>query len=160
MDFETMLYWLAATRDLLWSQYKDATDKQDISDSYDRWLAQDDAIDLLLKQKEEIEQLKAEKVGEKMDDKPRKYIDGKQDTMTPEECVDMLINVADKAGLLDMLRSKLLKEQKETWLQAIEDRKFEITDFKMHSRTDYEQGEWDGLNIAYEIVSDEWKVDE
>ena len=48
-------------------------------------------------------------------------------------------------------------EQKRKALKTIADNQLAIGG--VDPLTDYEQGQWDGMEAAYEILLDEWKVD-
>ena len=47
----------------------------------------------------------------------------------------------------------LLKEQ-DAWIEQIADYQQSITGSGMHELTEYEQGKWDGLQIAWNIISE------
>ncbi len=48
---------------------------------------------------------------------------------------------------------QVLKEQ-EAWIEQIADYQQSITGSGMHELTEYEQGKWDGLQIAWNIISE------
>ena len=48
---------------------------------------------------------------------------------------------------------ELLKEQK-SWTNEIEEYQYSIVGSEMHELTDYEKGKWDGLQIAWNIISE------
>ena len=47
VDLEKTLGWLSAVKELLYAQYKDAVDKQDMADSYNRYIAVCHAIEYI-----------------------------------------------------------------------------------------------------------------
>ena len=59
------------------------------------------------------------------------------------ECVEMMLNDA----------LAMLKEQ-EAWIEQIADYQQSITGSGMHELTEYEKGKWDGLQIAWNIISE------
>ena len=40
------------------------------------------------------------------------YIEGKHDTLSPDEQVDLLIQIAEQAGIVNSLRNKLIERSK------------------------------------------------